>query len=168
MIEEGHTTLLTPGKEWSLGADLGKQLQFRREILETSMRPNLVMWSAACKTVLIVELTVPWEGGLKAAHEWKQAKCSHLAAECREVGWRAVTYPVEVRCRGFVGSLTSRLLCNTGATWARRLEIYRGQCLVVAEKEGKVWWSRQHLKHQQGGGRERSLPSLRHQETSWG
>lgn len=74
MIEEGHTTLLTPGREWNLRVDLGKQLQFRREILETFLRPNLVMWSAASKTVLMVELTVPWEGGRKAAHEQKQAK----------------------------------------------------------------------------------------------
>ena len=39
--------------------DLGKQLKFPREIVETLLRPDLVMWSEACKAVLLVELTVP-------------------------------------------------------------------------------------------------------------
>lgn len=59
--------------------DLEKQLQFPREIPRT-----LVIWSAACKMALMVELTIPWEGGLEAAHEQKHAKYCDLAAECRE------------------------------------------------------------------------------------
>ena len=90
--------LLSSGKEWSMRVDLGKQLQFPREIVETSLRPDLVMWSEACKTVLLVELTVPWEGGLEAAYERKRAKYADLAAECREAGWKAVICPVEVEC----------------------------------------------------------------------
>lgn len=51
--------------------DLGRKLWFPREIVEASLRPDLMLWSAASKMVLLVELTVPWKGGLDAAHELK-------------------------------------------------------------------------------------------------
>lgn len=68
---------LSPGNEWTMRVDLGRQLQFPREIMETLLRSDLVMWSEACKTVL-VELTVPWEWGTTAVersmllrrHQW--------------------------------------------------------------------------------------------------
>lgn len=41
--------------------DLDKQLVFPREIVDTALRPDIVMWSTAAKRVLIIELTVPWE-----------------------------------------------------------------------------------------------------------
>lgn len=69
-----------------------------------------------------------------------------LAAECREAGWRAVTYPVDVWCQGFVGSSTSRLLCNMGATWARRWKFIRE---LSEEAEGaSIWlWLRRKAKY---------------------
>ncbi len=53
--------VLSSGSEWNMRVDLGRQLQFPREIVETSLRPDLIMWSEPCKTILLVELTVPWE-----------------------------------------------------------------------------------------------------------
>ncbi len=35
--------LLSPGSEWTMRVDLGRQLQFTREIVETSLRPDLIM-----------------------------------------------------------------------------------------------------------------------------
>ncbi len=83
--------------------DLGRQLQFPREIVETSLRPDLIMWSEQCKTILLVELTVPWEEGMEAANERKRAKYADLVEDCREAGWKATMCPVEVGCWGFVG-----------------------------------------------------------------
>lgn len=36
--------------------------------------------------------------------EGERDKSADLTAECREAGWKAVIYPVEVRCRGFIGT----------------------------------------------------------------
>ncbi|XP_061892213.1 uncharacterized protein LOC133642088 [Entelurus aequoreus] len=125
--------------------DLGKQLQFPREIVETLLRPDLVFWSEVCKTVLLVELTVPWEGGLEAAYERERAKYSDLAAECREAGWKAVICPLEVRCRGFVGSSTARLLRDIVCTGAG----HRKTMKELAEEvdKGSFWlWLRRKQK----------------------
>ena len=94
--QSGRGGLLSSSNGWALRVDLGKQLQFPREIVETSLRPDLVMWSEVSKTVLLVELTVPWEGGVEAANERKRAKYADLVAECREAGWRTIMWPVEV------------------------------------------------------------------------
>ncbi len=95
------TCLLTPGKGWEMRVDLGTQLIFPTEITQTTLRPDAVVWATAAKKALIIELTVPWEEGIQAAHEFKRLKYSDLAAECREGGWTTTIHPVEVGCRGF-------------------------------------------------------------------
>ncbi|KAJ8397342.1 hypothetical protein AAFF_G00438910 [Aldrovandia affinis] len=81
------SNLLTSGAEWKMKVDLGRQLQFPQEICSTTLRPDVVLWSAAAKSALLIELTVPWEEGLEAAYERKMAKYADLVAECRESGW---------------------------------------------------------------------------------
>lgn len=50
----------------------------------------------------MAELTVRWEEGIEAALD--------MAAACSQAGWRAVTHPVEVGCRGYTGSSIQWLL----------------------------------------------------------
>ena len=95
-------------------ADLRRQLVFLREIRTTTLRPDLVMWSAVERSVHLMELTIPWEEGMTAAHERKHLKYSELAAECQEAGWRVRVYPVEVGSRGFVGKTVVQLLRSAG------------------------------------------------------
>ena len=144
-----HTAkLLSPGSDWSMRVDLGKQLQFPREIVETSLRPDLVMWSEARRTVLLVELTVPWEEGIEAANERKRAKYADLAAECKEAGWEAITCPVEVGCRGFVGSSTARLLRDMGCIGGEQRKAIKE--LAEEAERGSFWlWLRR--KHRSWG-----------------
>ncbi len=137
------TCLLTPGKGWEMRVDLGTQLIFPTEITQTTLRPDAVVWATAAKKALIIELTVPWEEGIQAVHEFKRLKYSDLAAECRDGGWTATIHPVELGCRGFVGKSAiqlSELLgqpdkpeeSHQGAGGGGR----EGKLLVVATEEG--------------------------------
>ncbi|KAJ8353609.1 hypothetical protein SKAU_G00211760 [Synaphobranchus kaupii] len=118
--------LLSPGVEWRMEVDVGRQLHFPGEICSTTLQPDIVLWAAEEKSVLLVELTVPWEEGVEAAHERKRAKYADLVAECREGGWSARLYPVEVGARGFVGGSTTCLLKDLGL---------RGRALSKATRE---------------------------------
>ena len=109
-------TILRPSREWQMSMDLGKQLVFLREITTTTLRPDIVIWSAVERRVLIFELTIPWEEDMTAAQERKHLKYSELAAECQEAGWKAKVYPVEVGCRGFVSKAIVQLLRGAGMT----------------------------------------------------
>lgn len=113
-----RSSTLTPGKEWQMMVDLKKQLVFPREILTTTLRPDIVMWSSVEKRVLRIELTIPWEEGMTTAHERKYLKYTELAAECQEAGWKARIHPVEVGCRGFVGRSAVQLLRDVGVAGA--------------------------------------------------
>lgn len=58
-------SLLTPKAEWALMVDLNQHLRFPQEIMLTSLWPDIILWSSLTKTVIMVELTVPWEEGSK-------------------------------------------------------------------------------------------------------
>ncbi len=105
-------------QDFSMRVDLSRKLQFPSKITSTSLHPDIVMWSSNSKTVLFIELTIPWEAGIEAASGRKRLKYADLAAECREAGWRTMLYPVEVGCCGFAGTATVHLLRDLGVTGA--------------------------------------------------
>lgn len=141
-IRQKETTRpFTPSQEWSMKVDLDRKLQFPTEITTTTLRPDIVAWSAKARAVALIELTVPTEEGIEAAFERKKAKYSELAAECREAGWKTTIYPVEVGCRGFMGLSTIRLLKDVGVTGGR-LKKATKELAEEAEK-GSFWlWLR--------------------------
>ncbi|XP_047436657.1 uncharacterized protein LOC125005378 [Mugil cephalus] len=114
-----ETTILDSARDWRMLVDLDKKLVFPPEIITTNLRPDLVLWSTSQKSVFIVELTVPWEAAVGEAYERKQLKYADVAAEAEQRGWRTQVLPVEVGCRGFVATSTTKLLKRMGV---------RGQC----------------------------------------
>lgn len=55
-------------------ADIGKLLHFPPEIIITSLRLDIVLWSMASKSTLLIELTIPLAEGIQAACERKTSK----------------------------------------------------------------------------------------------
>lgn len=82
-------SLLFPGGEWNMSVDLDRQLRFPQVITTTIHHADIVLWSVPMRSVIMVELTVPWEEGIDAAFERKKERYSDLAAECRQAGWKA-------------------------------------------------------------------------------
>ncbi|CAC5381746.1 unnamed protein product [Mytilus coruscus] len=64
--DTGHATMsqqhfiLDKGSEWNMRADIGKKLVFP-ECVQTTLRPDIVVWSQSSKMIVAIELTVPWE-----------------------------------------------------------------------------------------------------------
>lgn len=79
--------LLQSTHGWEMKADLGRKLHFPEEILSTTLRPDIIMWSKEGRKVILVELTVPWEEGCEEAAERKKAKCQQLVQDCQDKGW---------------------------------------------------------------------------------
>ena len=53
--------LLNGASDWKVSADLKTSLQFPVHIIQTEKRPDIVAWSDSKKSVLLIELTVPWK-----------------------------------------------------------------------------------------------------------
>jgi len=84
--------------DWELLVDL-----FPPEITSTTRHPDMVLWSKKAHTGVIIELTIPWEENIEAAHERKMLKYQELTSDCREKGWKTWCMAIEVGCRGFAG-----------------------------------------------------------------
>ena len=95
--------LLNGASDWKVSADLRTSLQFPVHIIQTEKRPDIVVWSDSKKSVLLIELTVPWEENREEAHERNKNHYETLRADCVEKGWICHVIPIEVGCRGFIG-----------------------------------------------------------------
>lgn len=53
-------SLLQKAQSWEMKADLGGRLKFP-PVVQTTLRPDVVLWSEEAKKIIFIELTVPWE-----------------------------------------------------------------------------------------------------------
>ena len=95
--------LLNGASDRKVSADLKTSLQFPVHIIQTEKRPDIEAWSDSKKSVLLIELTVPWEENREEAHERKKNRYETLRADCVEKGWICHVIPIEVGCCGFLG-----------------------------------------------------------------
>ncbi|KAI8498013.1 hypothetical protein Bbelb_239570 [Branchiostoma belcheri] len=86
---------------------------------------------------MLGELTVPWEDNVEEAYERKLTKYGELLAVCRDRGWKAACYPVEVGCRGFVASSLQKWLRQLGFT--RREVKSISKSAAEAAETGSSW-----------------------------
>ena len=138
-IQKTKACLLSTAPDWQLRVDLGSRLKFPEQIISTTLRPDMVMFSESTKHVTMWELTVPWEGNMEEAHERKLAKYQELVENCRFRGWRASCYPIEVGCRGFSGSSLCKSLTGLGLTGAQKRKALK-EITKSAERASKWLW----------------------------
>ena len=74
---------------------------FPPAIYSTPERPDLVLWSASRRRVILIELTCPAEEGIQDAASRKVARYAGLCGECERLGWSVSMATVEVGARGY-------------------------------------------------------------------
>ncbi|XP_069114448.1 uncharacterized protein [Argopecten irradians] len=74
----GHTSstvhqggILDGAQNWEMRVDLDRRLGFP-DIIQTNLRPDILLWSTQGKKMVMVELTVPWEERCEEAFERKK------------------------------------------------------------------------------------------------
>jgi len=118
--------------------DLGKQLVFP-DIVHTTQRPDIVIWSPKDKKLVMIELTVPWETRCDEAYERKMGKYTELQEQCRQRGWSAWLFPVKIGCRGFPAQSVWRMLSNLGIKGGDRKRAV-GRLGQAAERASNWLW----------------------------
>ena len=108
--------MLSNASDWKMLVDLpGVNFVFPPEIFNTNERPDIVIWSAKLKKVLLIELTCPAEEGFTAAQIRKQSRYSPLQNEiCRQTNWKTTVLTMEVGVRGFVSLTCQQVLRKLG------------------------------------------------------
>ena len=98
IVDAVQMHLSTPNT--SITADLGDNYSFPTHIVPTDLRPDIVWWNDVEKTVVLVELTIPFDTLMDSAHERKQAKYDHLLTAAKQKGFHASLITLEIGARG--------------------------------------------------------------------
>ena len=98
--------------KWNVTSDIEGSLIF--PILQTSDRPDLLVWHNEERIMKIIELTVSWETNMDAAYDRKSTRYEPLVKRCEEEGWKTECLPIEVGARGYVGRRLPALLSSLG------------------------------------------------------
>ena len=93
--------LLNGASDWKVSADLKTSLQFPVHIIQTEKRPDIVAWSDSKKSVLLIELTVPWEENREEAHERKKNRYGTLRADCVPTACRLRGKGLDMPCDSY-------------------------------------------------------------------
>jgi len=72
------------------------------DILPTPQRPDLTIIDRISKSIIIVELTVPYETNIEAEHTYKSEKYQHLVTDLSSVGYNVSFFAIEIGCRGVI------------------------------------------------------------------
>jgi hypothetical protein len=83
--QKHHASILDGTTGWNLEVDLGRKLVFP-DIVHTTLKPDIVLWSKTGKKLIVIELTVPWETRCVQAYERKMAKYTELLELCKTTG----------------------------------------------------------------------------------
>ena len=78
--------LLDYANDWKMLVDFKHDpIVFPPMICSTSERPDIVIWSPLCRTVILLELTCPAEEGIAAAQRRKEARYQELLEQINSV-----------------------------------------------------------------------------------
>ena len=113
---------LSSAADWEVRADLGKRLKFPVHIVQTALRPDIVIFSNRTRKIIMWELTVPWEENAEEPHERKKLKYYELVELCKNNGWKAKCTLIEVGSRGFVARSLCKALSDIGLTGSKKEE----------------------------------------------
>ena len=84
----------------SMTADISDSYEFPLHIIPTDLRPDLVWWDEAHKSITLVELTVCFETNFKEAARRKTVKYHHLVEQAKARGYRSELITLQVGSRG--------------------------------------------------------------------
>ena len=135
--EKPSSNVLESAQDWKVQFDIDLECvdmpkndkPFPSEIAIISgegSRPDGVVWSMETKTVIILELTSPWEENVDKRHKYKMAKYNQLIIDLRDgkhndVRWKAELFCIEVGARGAYHEMAWGRMCKTlGFTRATR------------------------------------------------
>ena len=110
----------------------------------SAQRPDIVIYSLSLRKVLLIELTVPLEDRVAAAHTIKTTRYASLLSACESNGFGVFHFPVEVGSRGFVARSLLDCLRQLGFPPALRRKV-RNECSRVALRSSYIIYLRRAI-----------------------
>ena len=138
--------ILHSANDWKMQCDLGGKYMFPLQIAITSLRPDVVIFSAASRKVVLIELTCPCEENMTERHVDKVGKYECLCETIVEAGWELYFFAVEVGARGYCATTLSRMLRRLGFSNAEVRKSSGALALISMQCSFFVWQMRNNRK----------------------
>ena len=127
-------------RDWRLQVDLDRKLKVPHNIVETELRPDMLLISETSRRMGLIELTVPSEDRVEVSGELKKSKYTVLQQEAKKNGWSVQIWAVKVGCRGFPAASMATLMKDIGVTGAERKRKLR-KFGETTERASKWLWN---------------------------
>ena len=148
--------LLFKANDWVLAYDSPQlPLVFPHHIVQTSLRPDIIIFSDTTRQVFILELTVPSEDNIVQRHTDKENKYAKLLDDIKMNQWTGHVFGVEVGSRGYVAKSFGFALQKLGLKQdairklrkAISLICMRCSYSIYLSRKNEVWrpWETQHI-----------------------
>ena len=136
-------SLLNGANDWQLLIDFDCHLiLFPTNIVATSERPDVNLWSTSTKTVLMFELTCPAEENFIKANVRKMDRYAPLCEQIRNAGWTPVLRTIEAGARGFVSHRFQKAFRELGLTSKETSTACKDISSVTARCSYGIWLMR--------------------------
>ena len=137
-------SLLSSANDWQFQVDLKENPLMFPPItgVTTNLRPDIVIWSIALKTVIWGELSCPLEELILEAYIRKTQRYLSLEIALIVKGWRVHAFPFEVGSLGFVGHSLKKFLSVIGLRGSRQRTVIQELSSVARRSSFHIWQSR--------------------------
>ena len=140
--KSGAGSYFDGAEDWNLQVDLNKHVKIPRAILQTNLRPDLVVMSEKKKLLGMMELTVPYEDRIEMSCEIKRNKYKDIVVAGERKGWKVMLWTVEVGCRGFPAASLGNYLRDIGFSGTERSKQLRRIGEIAQSASNEIWkWS---------------------------
>ncbi|XP_063675902.1 uncharacterized protein LOC134812422 [Bolinopsis microptera] len=141
LTEEPH--LLEEGNDWKLVFDEDERTrQFPQHIVNTALRPDVVIYSNTLRKVILIELTCGNEENFEDQRSRKEKRYEELMVEIETAGWEGYLFTVEVGCRGFYHHTLPRIFNFLNITRAKKKRALNTTAVVSLKGSYTIWLSR--------------------------
>ena len=138
-------SLLSGSTDWRLLVDFtDRNIVSPPEIIATSERPDIVIWSVTLKKVIMIELTCPAEEGIEANRERKHVRYEQLTQDIAIAGWVPDLLTIEFGARGYVAYSTERCFRQLGMQKRTVSSLCKSLSRVVARCSYAIYLSRKN------------------------
>jgi len=137
-----NRSILNGANDWQLASDLPNYRAYPQVIRDTNLRPDAVVLSETAKTIVLIELTVPYETNMSESHEYKLAKYEQLVHSLSTAGYSTHLFAVEVGARGLVGSSAFSLVQRLGITGKLGRQYMKRLAEAAEKASGWIWTKR--------------------------
>ena len=107
--------ILDAASDWKMAVDLPGIRECQEVVKQSGLRLDMVLSSESSRTLVIVELTVPYKSNMSESHEFKLAKYEGLASDIRRQGYKTLLFTVEWRLGQEDWLALQCIVCSNGS-----------------------------------------------------